>query len=202
MSKRKRQGKLPQQEQTNHKAASTLRQMKLRRAAATVSFAAVIFASCLLPALHLECTAAVASGCLLGAMQGAGAAGLCAIAYLVKTPSPTPPQVATLAGTFLAALVSGLLSFLLQGAPLKHLSPKEGAKSLAACALGFAAFYVCQAVFQEDFAPSSFLAFDALKCVAAAVASAALRPHVHAFLFPRDKLEDEMTEMTAKLKKR
>lgn len=220
MSKRKttRQGKSarkhtpspPTQEQHEQTAAhtspvqkhtSTLRALHLRRALSTIVFAALLFATSLFSALHLECTAAVMAGCLLGAVQGAASAGLCAIAHFVKNPSPTLSQVALLAGSFLAALVSGLIGFALQGAPQKHLSPIALLKTLAACAAGFAAFYVCQVALCEDFEPLAFLAFDALKCAAASILSATLRPHAQRFLFPRETLEDEMAEMTAKLKK-
>ena len=175
--------------------------MNIRRAAATVLFALLLFGATLLPTLHLECAAAVAAGCLLGAVQGAGAAGLCAIACFVKNTSPTPGQAALLAAIFLAALVSGLVSFLLQRGYRQHFSPIALLNCLASCAAGFVAFYVCQAVLQEGFKPSAILASDVLKCVAISIASAALRPAVHSFLFPRDKLEEEMREMTAKLKK-
>ena len=183
------------------KGGQTLRQMNIKRAAATVAFALLLFAATLFPALHLECTAAVAAGCLLGAMQGAGAAGLCAIARFIKDTSPTVAQLSLLAGAFLAALVTGLTAFLLQHGYRQCFSPIALLKCLASCAAGFAAFYACQAAIHEGFQLLTFLASDALKCVAVSVASAALRPAVQSFLFPKDKLEDEMREMTAKLKK-
>lgn len=218
MSKRTRQGKTArnhtkapspqgQHEQNSPngtastKHTSTLRALNLRRALSTIAFAIILFAAHLCPALRLECTTAVIAGCLLGALQGAGAAGLCAIAHFVKNTSPTLSQVALLAGSFLAALVSGLICFALQGAPQKHFSPIALLKSLAACAAGFGAFYVCQVVLEDGFAPLAFLALDALKCAAATLLSATLRPQTQRFLFPREMLEDEMTEMTAKLKK-
>ena len=217
MSKRKRQGKTarnptpkpPTQKQRRQDAAhtapvqkrtNTLRALNIRRAVSTIAFALILFAAHLCPALRLECTAAVVAGCLLGAVQGAASAGLCAIVLLAKTASPS--QVALLAGSFLAALVSGLVCFALQGAAQKHLSPIALLKALAACAAGFGAFYVCQAALEADFAPLAFLALDALKCAAAAILSATLRPQLQRFLFPRETLEDEMSEMTAKLKNR
>ncbi len=178
---------------------NTLNRLKIIRSITTIVFASLIFIAGLFPEKNLRCAASVFAGCVLGGIQGTGAAGLCIIVEFVINGFSFSEKYAIFMATFVSSLVSGILAR--KYSFLDEMLCKKNVLTIAfASAIGFLVFYVLEVILSESKIDLSFIYSDILKCVSVIIASTTLKPLIEKKLYPKSELENELEENISKLK--
>lgn len=176
------------------------------RACATVLCAALIFLADLEPLGTARGTAAVFSGCVLGGIHGAGAAGLYILIRSLQNgfESLFSGEGAACWGLFFGALASGIICGIPSVFERRFFPAKITARIAAGAAAGFALHYLAEFIFISGFRETALaaIAFGIPKLLFTAAVSCALRPAIAKLLYPPELAEKEMEELLEQIKKR